>query len=105
MKAFIFAISLLTFGPGASALPEPELGSITEGDFTFTGGDLPRGDERNLLALSNVQRQCVCFSSCKDPFQECKPYECQCRGDWGCYSCNGGKFLCQKGPNSNTCAQ
>lgn len=46
MKALIFAISLLTIGPGVSALPEPELGSITEGDFTFTGGDLPRGDEK-----------------------------------------------------------
>ncbi|KAG6019557.1 hypothetical protein E4U19_007069 [Claviceps sp. Clav32 group G5] len=44
MKAFIFAISLLTFGPGALALPEPELEGITEGDFTYTGGDLPRGD-------------------------------------------------------------
>ncbi|KAG6117021.1 hypothetical protein E4U13_001425 [Claviceps humidiphila] len=105
MKALIFAISLLTIGPGVSALPEPELGSITEGDFTFTGGDLPRGDEKNLLALSNVQRQCACFANCKDPLEPCEAYQCQCKGDYGCYSCNGGKYLCQKGPGSNTCFQ
>ncbi|KAG5931801.1 hypothetical protein E4U60_005793, partial [Claviceps pazoutovae] len=57
MKAFNFAMYLLAFGPGASALPEPELGSITEGEFTYTGGDLSRGDGKNLLALNHLQRR------------------------------------------------
>ncbi|KAG5958401.1 hypothetical protein E4U56_005619 [Claviceps arundinis] len=104
MKVFNFAMYLLAFGPGASALPEPELGSVTVGEFTYTGGDLSRGDEKNLLALNNLQRRCMC-NLCFSPGMECHPYKCECVGNYGCYSCNGGRFLCQKGPGSGVCGQ
>ncbi|KAG6124156.1 hypothetical protein E4U12_008515 [Claviceps purpurea] len=46
MEIFNFAMYLLAFGTGTSALPDPELGSVTDGEFTYTGGDLPRGDAK-----------------------------------------------------------
>ncbi|KAG6272621.1 hypothetical protein E4U47_002407 [Claviceps purpurea] len=50
MKIAILITSLLSLG--ASALPEAEE-SITVGEYTYTGGDLPKGElkQRNMSLL------------------------------------------------------
>ncbi|KAG5982265.1 hypothetical protein E4U55_002124 [Claviceps digitariae] len=103
MKVLVLMTSLLFLG--TSALPEPELDAIYDGQFTYRGGDLPRGDGKNLALLSDLerlQRQCSCWR-CWPEGHSCPPYKCRCGGADGCYSCNGGPYVCQKGPGSGQC--
>ncbi|KAG6125132.1 hypothetical protein E4U28_001130, partial [Claviceps purpurea] len=63
MKICILVASLLSLG--ASALPEAEE-SITVGGHTYKGGDLPRGELKNVLALRVLEKRC-----------HCKPWPCR----------------------------
>ncbi|KAG6083514.1 hypothetical protein E4U15_001956 [Claviceps sp. LM218 group G6] len=99
MKIAILVTSLLSLG--ASALPEAEE-SITVGEYTYTGGDLPKGELKNVLALRALEKRCSCWP-CMGLGGDCKPGHCNCLGSNGCYSCNGGRYLCQPGPGSTVC--
>ncbi|KAG6058578.1 hypothetical protein E4U17_007883 [Claviceps sp. LM77 group G4] len=101
MKIAILVTSLLSLG--ASALPEAEE-SITVGEYTYTGGDLPKGELKNVLVLRDLERRCRCSPwPCTERGQICEPGHCNCFGSNGCYSCNGGRYLCQPGPGSTVC--
>ncbi|KAG5922843.1 hypothetical protein E4U42_005206 [Claviceps africana] len=99
MKALMLILSLLSLG--ASARPELE-DAVVDGALSYRGGDLPRGDQGNLLSADSLHRQCSCWR-CWGTGHSCTPYKCQCGGSNGCYSCNGGAYVCQGGPGSGQC--
>ncbi|KAF5855435.1 hypothetical protein ETB97_009223 [Aspergillus alliaceus] len=37
------------------------------------------------------------------PHADCTPGKCQCAGNYGCWSCSGGRMQCQPGPGSGQC--
>ncbi|KAG6018263.1 hypothetical protein E4U41_003986 [Claviceps citrina] len=94
MKTFALLVSLLAMT--ASAVPEATVGEVTEGEHTY------RGLAKSLVA-DNVSRQCSCGLKCYAVGDACKVYKCQCAGQAGCYSCNGGPYVCQPGPGSGKC--
>ncbi|KAF5003715.1 hypothetical protein FDECE_9747 [Fusarium decemcellulare] len=89
-------IATLLFAIGTSAAPEPDNAVIKEGEYTYTGIDKP------LLTLRGLEARCDCFP-CYSPHADCSPGKCQCAGDYGCWSCNGGRTQCQPGPGSGQC--
>ncbi|PTD07625.1 hypothetical protein FCULG_00007199 [Fusarium culmorum] len=91
MKAS-FVVSLL-LSLGVSATPAVDTTTIEDGGFTYTGIDKP------LLALRGLEARCDCFP-CYSPHADCSPGKCQCAGDYGCWSCGGGRMQCQPGPGS-----
>ncbi|KAG5925329.1 hypothetical protein E4U42_004410 [Claviceps africana] len=104
---YVFIIGLLLL---ASAHASPsEMADMPQGDvqaaaskFVYVGGDFARDDPKNVLALGDLKRQCKC-GPCYAHGAPCVPYQCECIGNNGCYSCNGGKFVCQRGPGSGEC--
>ncbi|KAG5925328.1 hypothetical protein E4U42_004409 [Claviceps africana] len=106
MKASIISLLLL----GASAHATPKAPSVASADnilpepLTYVGGDLPQDDAKNLLDARDSQRRCTCFP-CWSRGQPCNPGKCECYGSDGCYSCRGGRSVCQPGPGSNICLQ
>ncbi|KAG6097209.1 hypothetical protein E4U30_000861 [Claviceps sp. LM220 group G6] len=59
MKIAILVTSLLSLG--ASALPEAEE-SITVGEYTYTGGDLPKGELKAAMAAIHAMVDGICAS-------------------------------------------
>ncbi|KAG6270410.1 hypothetical protein E4U47_003596 [Claviceps purpurea] len=102
MKFSILLTSLLSLA--VSALPEPDESITVEGN-TFTGGDLPKGELKNILTLRGLEKRCHCHPRpCKPLEGHCTPGHCNCGGDNGCYSCNGRPYRCQPGPSApNVC--
>ncbi|KAG5981572.1 hypothetical protein E4U43_006583 [Claviceps pusilla] len=45
MNLLLLTISLASLR--ISALPDPEVGVVVDGEFTYKGGDLPRGDAKS----------------------------------------------------------
>ncbi|KAG5935298.1 hypothetical protein E4U60_003246 [Claviceps pazoutovae] len=101
MKICILVASLLYLG--ASALPEAEE-SITVGGHTYKGGDLPKGELKNVLALRDLEKRCHCKPwPCRRTGQSCSPGRCNCGGSNDCYSCDGGQYKCQPRPGNGVC--
>ncbi|KAF5678683.1 hypothetical protein FHETE_1124 [Fusarium heterosporum] len=94
MKATFFVSILLSLG--ATAMPEADTVSVVDGGYTYTGIDRP------LLALRGLESRCSC-APCYSPHADCTPGRCQCAGNYGCWSCSGGRMQCQPGPGSGVC--
>ncbi|KAF4502473.1 hypothetical protein FAGAP_1288 [Fusarium agapanthi] len=94
MKATLFVSLLLSLG--VTATPASDTVTIEDGGYTYTGIDKP------LLALRGLEARCSCFP-CYSPHADCQPGKCQCAGNYGCWSCGGGRMQCQPGPGSGQC--
>ncbi|KAK0713713.1 hypothetical protein B0T26DRAFT_783103 [Lasiosphaeria miniovina] len=70
--------------------------SVHEGEFLFVGADRSTLEKRGL----DVEARCSGFLP---PHSDCDPGKCQCIGNNGCWSCNGGRMQCQPGPGSGQC--
>ncbi|KAB8265728.1 hypothetical protein BDV32DRAFT_115778 [Aspergillus pseudonomiae] len=82
----------LTAIAGVSAMPTSNsatTNTITSGEFTYNG--------------EGVDFSLQCSGGINPPHADCEPGKCQCRGDYGCWSCQGGRMQCQPGPGSGTC--
>ncbi|KAL6922507.1 hypothetical protein ACHAPO_011157 [Fusarium lateritium] len=95
MKVAIFLSAL--FSAQVLAIPEPDNTVIKDGEFTYTGID------KGLLAARGLEARCNCFPECRRPGSNCAPGKCECSGDYGCWSCGGGRMQCQPGPGSGVC--
>ncbi|KAM0193527.1 hypothetical protein ACHAPA_011430 [Fusarium lateritium] len=95
MKLALFFSALLS--AQVLAIPEPDTTVIKDGDYTYTGID------KGLLALRGLEKRCNCFPECRRPASNCRPGKCECSGDYGCWSCSGGRMQCQPGPGSGVC--
>ncbi|KAG5950793.1 hypothetical protein E4U53_004391 [Claviceps sorghi] len=104
MKVLMIFLFLASARASASETGERSRGhaKAAPSKFVYEGGDFPRDDPKNLLVISDMKRQCKC-GPCYAHAHPCVPYQCECQGSNGCYSCNGGKFVCQKGPHSGEC--
>ncbi|KAJ5291577.1 hypothetical protein N7478_000828 [Penicillium angulare] len=70
---------------GASAVPTTN----TDTELKFTGGE---------TSVDSVE--CTGYLP---QHASCTIGQCQCLGNNGCYSCNGGRVQCQPGPGSGVC--
>lgn len=57
---------------------------------------------QGLLTLRGLEGRCSC-APCYSPHADCQAGRCQCAGNYGCWSCNGGRTQCQPGPGSGQC--
>ncbi|KAL9114865.1 MAG: hypothetical protein Q9227_001108 [Pyrenula ochraceoflavens] len=91
MKSFQTLILLAAAAiAGVSALPAPDDGSVTlsNGTHTWVGVNQTKTKGRDLEARGHC-------SDSVELFGACDPGACQCVGNSGCYSCNGGPYVCQ----------
>ncbi|RBR23413.1 uncharacterized protein FIESC28_03792 [Fusarium coffeatum] len=95
MKLALFFSALLS--AQVLAVPEPDYAVVKDGEYTYTGID------KGLLAARGLEKRCNCFPECRRPGSNCAPGKCECSGDYGCWSCGGGRMQCQPGPGSGVC--
>ncbi|KAI1269141.1 hypothetical protein F5Y18DRAFT_373738 [Xylariaceae sp. FL1019] len=90
---FFAPVLLLAAVAGVSAAPSFETITVTdEHGITFTGlGEHSQG------SFSGLQKRCFSWWALSEG-EECTPGNCDCSGDNGCYSCDGGRYVCQPGP-------
>jgi hypothetical protein len=94
--------------------------TVQEGEFLYVGTDevsshhpgcpLVTGthSDTSLLSQSVVERRAEgiekrCTGAWKTPHADCQPGKCECLGNYGCWSCSGGRMQCQPGPGSGVC--
>ncbi|KAI1061420.1 hypothetical protein LB507_011231 [Fusarium sp. FIESC RH6] len=113
MKLALFFSALLS--AQVLAVPEPDYAVVKDGEYTYTGIDKVRSLHgkhhltvidiftQGLLAARGLEKRCNCFPECRRPGSNCAPGKCECSGDYGCWSCGGGRMQCQPGPGSGVC--
>ncbi|KAJ9137136.1 hypothetical protein NKR23_g9355 [Pleurostoma richardsiae] len=97
MKTIINLTILLAAAAGISASPAPaeQINDvITAGGNTYTGLSTRKFLTRGLEARCGENWP---------PHSDCVPGQCQCSAGYGCWSCDGGRFQCQPGPDSGEC--
>ncbi|POR39277.1 Uncharacterized protein TPAR_00530 [Tolypocladium paradoxum] len=94
MKASIFASFVLGI-IAVGAMPSADVETFVDDDGnTYVGAD------KASLALRGLEARCNCAvgGTCVLPGGNCVPGRCQCMGDYGCWSCKGGRMQCQPDP-------
>ncbi|KAK4038357.1 hypothetical protein C8A01DRAFT_37670 [Parachaetomium inaequale] len=71
--------------------------TVQDGDFLYVGVDESVVERRS----DGIEKRCT--GAWKTPHADCKPGQCECLGDYGCWSCGGGRMQCQPGPGSGQC--
>ena len=82
----IISLSIALLGAGISGLEN----ETSQFDTVEAGGATYTGVLASKRALVHVQR-----SGWIEECGSCKPGKDQCYGKPGCYSCNGGPYVCQ----------
>ncbi|KAE8371244.1 hypothetical protein BDV26DRAFT_298962 [Aspergillus bertholletiae] len=89
---FLAGVLALTVITGTSAIPTSNSATtetVTSDAFTYNG--------------EGVDFSIQCSGGLKPPHADCTPGKCQCNGNYGCWSCQGGRMQCQPGPGSGKC--
>ncbi|KAJ4302431.1 hypothetical protein N0V88_002575 [Collariella sp. IMI 366227] len=73
--------------------------TVTDGDIVYVGLDESALERRADGA--EIEKRCT--GAYLPAHASCTPGKCQCLGNYGCWSCRGGRMQCQPGPGSGVC--
>ncbi|KAL2130462.1 hypothetical protein VTI74DRAFT_6373 [Chaetomium olivicolor] len=71
--------------------------TVQDGDIVYVGLDESVVERRS----DGIEKRCT--GAFLPPHADCTPGKCQCLGNYGCWSCSGGRMQCQPGPGSGVC--
>ncbi|KAL2151785.1 hypothetical protein VTH82DRAFT_6883 [Thermothelomyces myriococcoides] len=88
---------------GVFAGPAVDPGVVVSSRSIQVGDNLYVGDDKSAINSRSDGIEKRCDGAFLPPHASCDPGKCQCLGDYGCWSCNGGRMQCQPGPGSDVC--
>ncbi|KAH6840733.1 hypothetical protein B0I37DRAFT_357589 [Chaetomium sp. MPI-CAGE-AT-0009] len=95
---FLSAAAVGVFAsPAADTRDVTSSQTVQDGDLLYVGLDSSVIERRS----GGVDKRCD--GAYKQPHEDCNPGKCECLGNYGCWSCNGGRMQCQPGPSSGQC--
>ncbi|KAL2171401.1 hypothetical protein VTG60DRAFT_3044 [Thermothelomyces hinnuleus] len=88
---------------GVFAGPAVDPDAVTSSQTVQDGDILYVGLDESVLERRSDGVEKRCDGAFLPPHAGCTPGKCQCLGNYGCWSCNGGRMQCQPGPGSGVC--